>query len=124
VSHCSDRGDQPAAAEDAAEHVAVEYEELEAVTDMSTALTVDAGDPRFTGDISPLSASHRGAVDLAFADLTRWLRRSSFLDATRCVTLEPRAVVADWNAAEARLTIYQGTQAPHMVRISRRCTWA
>jgi len=32
------------------------------------------------------------------------------------VTLEPRAVVADWNAAESRLTIYQGTQAPHMVQ--------
>ena len=32
------------------------------------------------------------------------------------VTLEPRAVVADWNVAEARLTIYQGTQAPHMVQ--------
>src|SRR6185437_1365143 len=32
------------------------------------------------------------------------------------VTLEPRAVVADWNAAEARLTIYQGSQAPHMVQ--------
>src|SRR6185436_7200616 len=27
-----------------------------------------------------------------------------------------RAVVADWNVAEARLTIYQGTQAPHMVQ--------
>ena len=25
-------------------------------------------------------------------------------------------MVADWNAAEARLTIYQGTQAPHMVQ--------
>jgi carbon-monoxide dehydrogenase large subunit len=32
------------------------------------------------------------------------------------VTLEPRAVVADWNIAEQRLTIYQGTQAPHMVQ--------
>ena len=32
------------------------------------------------------------------------------------MTLEPRAVVADWNVAEARLTIYQGTQAPHMVQ--------
>jgi carbon-monoxide dehydrogenase large subunit len=30
--------------------------------------------------------------------------------------LEPRAVVADWNVAEKRLTIYQGTQAPHMVQ--------
>ena len=32
------------------------------------------------------------------------------------VTLEPRSVVADWNVAETRLTIYQGTQAPHMVQ--------
>ncbi len=33
------------------------------------------------------------------------------------VTLEPRAVVADWNAAERHgSTIYQGTQAPHMVQ--------
>src|SRR6266702_1412931 len=32
------------------------------------------------------------------------------------VTLEPRAVVADWNPGEARLTVYQGTQAPHMMQ--------
>jgi carbon-monoxide dehydrogenase large subunit len=32
------------------------------------------------------------------------------------VTLEPRAIVADWNVAEERLTIYQGSQAPHMVQ--------
>src|SRR6202000_3546365 len=31
-------------------------------------------------------------------------------------TREPRPVVADWNAAEGRLTVYQGTQAPHMVQ--------
>src|SRR5262249_58043128 len=30
------------------------------------------------------------------------------------VTNEPRAIVADWNAGEQRLTVYQGTQAPHM----------
>jgi carbon-monoxide dehydrogenase large subunit len=32
------------------------------------------------------------------------------------VTNEPRAVVADWNAGEQRLTVYQGTQAPHMTQ--------
>src|SRR5205085_11914157 len=31
-------------------------------------------------------------------------------------TLFRSAVVADWNAGEARLTVYQGTQAPHMVQ--------
>ena len=32
------------------------------------------------------------------------------------VTIEPRAIVADWNAGEQRLTVYQGTQAPHMMQ--------
>ena len=29
---------------------------------------------------------------------------------------EPRAIVADWNPGEQRLTVYQGTQAPHMMQ--------
>ena len=32
------------------------------------------------------------------------------------VTNEPRAIVADWNPGEQRLTVYQGTQAPHMMQ--------
>src|SRR6202166_5473449 len=32
------------------------------------------------------------------------------------VTNEPRAIVADWNPGEERLTVYQGTQAPHMTQ--------
>ena len=32
------------------------------------------------------------------------------------VTNEPRAIVADWNEGEQRLTVYQGTQAPHMMQ--------
>jgi carbon-monoxide dehydrogenase large subunit len=32
------------------------------------------------------------------------------------VTNEPRAIVADWNQGDARLTVYQGTQAPHMMQ--------
>ncbi|MGB8489413.1 MAG: molybdopterin cofactor-binding domain-containing protein, partial [Xanthobacteraceae bacterium] len=32
------------------------------------------------------------------------------------VTNEPRAIVADWNPGEERLTVYQGTQAPHMMQ--------
>ncbi|MGY2847726.1 carbon-monoxide dehydrogenase large subunit [Bradyrhizobium sp. USDA 4509] len=106
-----------AAAEDAMEHISVDYEELEAVTDMRAALdpaapvihaalgdnlaferTLDAGDVDHA-----LSGSELVEADFVFGRHTG-------------VTLEPRAVVADWNAAEARLTIYQGTQAPHMVQ--------
>src|SRR5262249_56060515 len=32
------------------------------------------------------------------------------------VTKEPRAIVADWNPGDARLTVYHGTQAPHMMQ--------
>ena len=57
-----------------------------------------------------------GAVDAAFAGSDEVVEAEFIFGRHTGVTLEPRAVVADWNAAEARLTIYQGTQAPHMVQ--------
>lgn len=107
-----------AAAEDAAEHVAVEYEELEAVTDMQTAL--DAATPVIHASLGDNLAFERihdaGAVDKAFAEADAVVEADFIFGRHTGVTLEPRSVVADWNAAEARLTIYQGTQAPHMVQ--------
>jgi len=107
-----------ALAEDAAEAIAVEYEELDAVTDMRTAL-----DPKtpvihaVLGDNLAFERTHdAGAVDQAFADADEVVEADFIFGRHTGVTLEPRAVVADWNAAEARLTIYQGTQAPHMVQ--------
>ena len=55
-------------------------------------------------------------VDQAFADSDAVVEADFIFGRHTGVTLEPRSVVADWNAAEARLTIYQGTQAPHMVQ--------
>ena len=52
----------------------------------------------------------------AFADSDEVVEADFVFGRHTGVTLEPRSVVADWNAAEARLTIYQGTQAPHMVQ--------
>ncbi len=107
-----------AAAEDAAECVAVEYEELEAVTDMRTAL--DAATPVIHASLGDNLAFERtldvGAVDAAFANSDEVAEAEFVFGRHTGVTLEPRSVVADWNAAEARLTIYQGTQAPHMVQ--------
>jgi carbon-monoxide dehydrogenase large subunit len=107
-----------AVAEDAAEQVSVEYQALEAVTDMGTAL-----DPK-TPVIHPVLGDNlaferhldAGRVDQAFADSDEVVEADFVFGRHTGVTLEPRAVVADWNAAEARLTIYQGTQAPHMVQ--------
>ena len=107
-----------AAAEDAAEAVGVDYEELEAVTDMRTAL--DSETPVIHASLGDNLAFERvldaGAVDAAFAESDEIAEAEFVFGRHTGVTLEPRAVVADWNAAEARLTIYQGTQAPHMVQ--------
>src|SRR3984885_783344 len=107
-----------AVAEDAAEMVSVEYQELEAVTDMRTAL--DPETPVIHPSLGDNLAFERhldaGAVDAAFADSDEVVEADFIFGRHTGVTLEPRAVVADWNVAEARLTIYQGTQAPHMVQ--------
>jgi CO/xanthine dehydrogenase Mo-binding subunit len=107
-----------ALAEDAAEAVLVDYEELEAVTDMRMAL--DPATPvihPLLGDNLAFERIHEaGQVDQAFAASDAVVEAEFVFGRHTGVTLEPRAVVADWNAAEARLTIYQGTQAPHMVQ--------
>src|SRR6185437_9626419 len=107
-----------ATAEDAAELISVDYEELEAVTDMRTAL-----DPQTTvihASLGDNLAFERqldvGAVDQSFAESDEVVEADFVFGRHTGVTLEPRSVVADWNVAEARLTIYQGTQAPHMVQ--------
>jgi aerobic carbon-monoxide dehydrogenase large subunit len=107
-----------ALAEDAAEAVVVEYLELVAVTDMRTALEPQT--PVIHAALGDNLAFERihdtGAVDQAFSDADEVVEADFIFGRHTGVTLEPRAVVADWNAAEARLTIYQGTQAPHMVQ--------
>ncbi len=107
-----------AVAEDAAEAVSVEYRELDAVTDMRTAL--DRQTPVIHPSLGDNLAFERqldaGAVDQAFADSDEVVEADFVFGRHTGVTLEPRSVVADWNVAEARLTIYQGTQAPHMVQ--------
>jgi CO/xanthine dehydrogenase Mo-binding subunit len=69
------------------------------------------------GDNLAFERNHdAGKVDAAFADSDEVVEAEFVFGRHTGVTLEPRAVVADWHAAEARLTIYQGTQAPHMVQ--------
>ncbi|HVX77355.1 MAG TPA: xanthine dehydrogenase family protein molybdopterin-binding subunit, partial [Bradyrhizobium sp.] len=107
-----------AVAEDAAEKVVIDYEELPAVTDMRTAL--DPETPVIHAALGDNLAFERkldaGSVDQAFAESDEIVEADFVFGRHTGVTLEPRAVVADWSAAEQRLTIYQGTQAPHMVQ--------
>jgi carbon-monoxide dehydrogenase large subunit len=107
-----------AEAEDACELVIVDYEELSPVTDPETAL--DAGTPvihESLGDNLTFERQHEaGEVDQAFAEADEIVEATFRFGRHTGVTNEPRAIVADWNAGEQRLTVYQGTQAPHMMQ--------
>src|SRR5262245_9268379 len=107
-----------AQAEDAAELVEVEYEELTAVTDPETAL--DAGTPVIhpdLGDNLTFERKHEaGEADKGFAEADAVVETTFVFGRHTGVTNEPRAVVADWNAGEQRMTVYHGTQAPHMMQ--------
>jgi carbon-monoxide dehydrogenase large subunit len=107
-----------AAAEDAIDAVVVDYEELAPVTDMRSALDPQTPviHPSLGDNLAFERLHHAGDVDRAFLDSDEVVEAEFVFGRHTGVTLEPRAVVADWNAAEARLTIYQGTQAPHMVQ--------
>jgi len=107
-----------AEAEDACERVVVDYEELTPVTDPETAL--DPATPVIhasLGDNLTFERKHEaGAVDQAFAEADEVVQATFGFGRHTGVTNEPRAIVADWNAGEQRLTVYQGTQAPHMMQ--------
>src|SRR5580658_2897834 len=107
-----------AEAEDACELVAVDYEELTPVTDAETAL--DPGTPVIhasLGDNLTFERKHEaGEVDKAFKEADEIVETTFRFGRHTGVTNEPRAIVADWNPGEARLTVYQGTQAPHMMQ--------
>ncbi|MBX6424495.1 MAG: xanthine dehydrogenase family protein [Variibacter sp.] len=107
-----------ALAEDAAELVEVDYEELPAVTDPETAL--DPGTPVIHPELGDNLTFERkldvGEVDKAFAEADAVVETTFRFGRHTGVCLEPRAIVADWNPGEQRLTVYQATQAPHMMQ--------
>ena len=107
-----------AEAEDACELVEVSYEELPAVTDPETAL--DDKTPVIHESLGDNLCFERkldvGAVDKAFAEADAVVETTFRFGRHTGVTNEPRAIVADWNEGERRMTVYQGTQAPHMMQ--------
>jgi carbon-monoxide dehydrogenase large subunit len=107
-----------AQAEDAAGLVEVGYEELPVVTDMETAL--DSGTPVIhpdLGDNLTFGRKHEaGEVDKGFREADEIVETTFVFGRHTGVTNEPRAIVADWNSGEQRLTVYHGTQAPHMMQ--------
>src|SRR5215813_13881057 len=107
-----------AESEDGCALVEVSYEELPAVTDAETAL--DPATPVIhpaLGDNLTFERVHSaGNPDQGFAEADAVVEATFVFGRHTGVTNEPRAIVADWNPGEQRLTVYHGTQAPHMMQ--------
>jgi CO/xanthine dehydrogenase Mo-binding subunit len=107
-----------AEAEDACELVDVSYDELPVVADPETAL--ERKTPVIHASLGDNLCFERkldvGAVDKAFAEADAVVETTFRFGRHTGVTNEPRAIVADWNEGEKRMTVYQGTQAPHMMQ--------
>src|SRR5271156_2674625 len=107
-----------AQAEDACALVDVDYEPLAAVTDAETALdkATPVIHPELGDNLTFERALVAGDPDKGFAEADAIAETTFVFGRHTGVTNEPRAIVADWNLGEQRLTVYQGTQAPHMMQ--------
>ncbi|MBI3436641.1 MAG: xanthine dehydrogenase family protein [Proteobacteria bacterium] len=107
-----------ALAEDAAALVDVDYEELPAVADAETALDPQTPviHPELGDNLTFERRVNAGDPDQGMRDAAEIVEATFVFGRHTGVCNEARAIVADWNAAEQRLTVYQGTQAPHMMQ--------
>ena len=103
--------------EDALQQVEAEWEELPVVCDMDESL---AGKyvihPELGDNICFERKFSTDGVDEAFAKADLVAEETYAFGRHTGVTLEGRSILADYNAADHTLTVYQATQAPHMMQ--------
>ncbi|MBT6913626.1 MAG: molybdopterin-dependent oxidoreductase, partial [Rhodospirillaceae bacterium] len=104
-----------AQAEDAAEHVAVTWHELPAVTDAKAALATDAAvlHDDMTTNLAFSTEIVTGDVALAFRDAAHVVEEHFRFNRHSGVSLEPRGIIAEFEPGENRLTVHQSHQTPH-----------
>ncbi len=108
----------PGAAEDGAEQVVVDWEELPSVSDVMRALEPDA--PLvFEGTKSNVGYSSqrvRGEVDAAFQNAHKVVSARLVNHRVAGIPMEGRAVVAAPDGTTGGVTVWTSTQAPHLSR--------
>ena len=108
-----------AAAKDAAELIAVDYEELPSVTDVAEA--VKPGAPR-VWDENPDNISHvwetgnKAAADAAFANAAHIVRSRYVITRVHAQFMETRGTVGAYDPHEDRYTLHADVQYAHRVR--------
>jgi carbon-monoxide dehydrogenase large subunit len=106
-------------AHDALDHIQVDYEPLDAVTNQEKAL--QPGAPLVHDDVPDNKAFEwgfsSGDVAQAVAGAEVHIKQRMINQRLIPNAIEPRAVLADYNAATQELTLYTSTQIPHLVRL-------
>ncbi|NOX63995.1 MAG: xanthine dehydrogenase family protein molybdopterin-binding subunit [Chloroflexi bacterium] len=105
-------------AEDAVEQIFVDIEPLEPVVDMEKALDPDA--PLIHEDLPSNLAAHviqrKGDYEAAKAEADVVISRRLYYDHGVAAAMENRGVVAQWDDKMQRLTVWDTTQAPVVIR--------
>src|ERR1700740_3577551 len=107
-------------ARDAAEAVVVEYEELPSVPDIYAAIKPGAAQlhPEAPGNVVyDWVLGDENAVKDAFAKAANVVSLEMTNNRLVANAMEPRAAIADYNAAEEHFTLYTTSQNPHVARL-------
>lgn len=107
-----------ALAEDAAELVEIEWQELPAVIDKETALDPKTPvlHPELGDNLAYRKMIDSGDVDASFESADIIVKETFSFGRHTAVSLEPRALLADYDKHTQRLIIYTSSQAPHMMQ--------
>ena len=114
-------------AEDAADRVWVDYEPLDAVVNLESALLPDAprvhDDLEFVPDVGSNVNAHVVQIkgdgahfDAIARKAALVVKRRFYYDHGAAAAMENRGIVADWDQRAGRLTIWDTTQAPIAIR--------
>jgi carbon-monoxide dehydrogenase large subunit len=105
-------------AEDAVGDIEVEYDPLPAIGDLEAALAPGAAlvHDDLPSNVASKVRQSRGDVDGAFARAHRVIRRRFRYDRGASIPMETRGIVAEWDRRADRMTVWDTTQAPVVIR--------
>ena len=105
-------------AEDALAEIQIDYEPLEAVVDVEKALNSES--PIIHEEVGSNIAAHvvqtKGNYESAKKTAVLTIKRRFKYEHGCAAAIENRGIVAEWNARAARLTVWDTTQAPVVIR--------
>ncbi|MBM3488311.1 MAG: xanthine dehydrogenase family protein [Alphaproteobacteria bacterium] len=104
-----------AEAEDAAELVVVEWEELPPVVTAEDALAKGAIHDALGDNLAFQHTIKAGDADAAFAAAAVVVEHTFRFDRQTGLALEPRGIIADWDPGAESLTVHQSHQSPYQM---------